>query len=283
MNKKNPNIKILVACHKADPSIRQDDIYTPIHVGKALHPDVDLDFPGDNTGDNISEKNESYCELTALYWAWKNLPEDVDIVGLAHYRRYFKFKKDARREIIKYLNKYDAIAITPFHLMYSNSYNLAQILTWEDMALMIKIILEVLPDSKKQIIKYFYNDNKYSIFNMLIMKKSIFEKYCTTLFTILYRLEEYIKPYPWFRLNRNIGYIGEALMGFIFLYYNYNIKYVDVINLSDNNKHSDFRMKISRGHKNLIFNLSQIKKNKEIFIFPAAKSNLINEGINLNF
>ncbi len=65
---KQPRVKILVACHKADPNIRQDDIYMPIQVGKALHPELDLGFQCDNTGDNISEKNGSYCELTALYW-----------------------------------------------------------------------------------------------------------------------------------------------------------------------------------------------------------------------
>lgn len=85
---KQPRVKILVACHKADPNIRQDDIYMPIQVGKALHPELDLGFQCDNTGDNISEKNGSYCELTALYWAWKNL-KDIDYIGLCHYHRYF--------------------------------------------------------------------------------------------------------------------------------------------------------------------------------------------------
>ena len=90
---KQPRIKILVACHKADPNIRQDDIYMPIQVGKALHPELDLGFQCDNTGDNISEKNGSYCELTALYWAWKNL-KDVDYIGLCHYRRYFDLTEE---------------------------------------------------------------------------------------------------------------------------------------------------------------------------------------------
>lgn len=71
MEKRKPRLKILVACHKADHAIRQDDNYMPIQVGKALHPELNLGFQCDNTGDNISEKNGSYCELTALYWAWK--------------------------------------------------------------------------------------------------------------------------------------------------------------------------------------------------------------------
>ena len=38
----------------------------------------------DNIGDNLPHKNSSYCELTALYWLWKN-PQDEEI-GLCYYR-----------------------------------------------------------------------------------------------------------------------------------------------------------------------------------------------------
>ena len=85
------NVKILVCCHKQDVMATQEP-YMPIHVGKALHLELDLGIQGDNTGDNISEKNGSYCELTGMYWAWKNL-NNVDIIGLCHYRRYFDFHK----------------------------------------------------------------------------------------------------------------------------------------------------------------------------------------------
>ena len=87
------NVKILVSCHKKDVMASQEP-YMPIHVGKALHPELDLGIQGDNIGDNISEKNGSYCELTGMYWAWKNL-KDVDIIGLCHYRRYFDFHGQA--------------------------------------------------------------------------------------------------------------------------------------------------------------------------------------------
>ena len=82
------NCKIIVSCHKDDILVNQEP-YLPIHVGKALNTN-DLGIAGDDTGDNISSKNKSYCELTGLYWAWKNL-KGVDIIGLCHYRRYFDF------------------------------------------------------------------------------------------------------------------------------------------------------------------------------------------------
>ena len=66
-----------------------DSVYMPIHVGREGK--ADLGYVGDNTGDNISAKNPNYCELTALYWAWKNL--EADYVGLVHYRRYFTNKE----------------------------------------------------------------------------------------------------------------------------------------------------------------------------------------------
>lgn len=62
---------ILVACHKPC-NMYNKGIYTPIQVGKAIS-EYDLGIIGDDTGDNISQKNPSYCELTAQYWAWKNV------------------------------------------------------------------------------------------------------------------------------------------------------------------------------------------------------------------
>ena len=50
----------------------------------------------DNTGENISEKNSMYCELTAQYWAWKNL--NADYYGFFHYRRYLNFSDRRYRE-----------------------------------------------------------------------------------------------------------------------------------------------------------------------------------------
>lgn len=41
----------------------------------------------DNTGDNISDRNRQMCELTAMYWIWKNA--DAEVVGIEHYRRRF--------------------------------------------------------------------------------------------------------------------------------------------------------------------------------------------------
>ena len=71
------NIKIFVCTHKKfEPP--KDSIYVPIHVGKKGK--TDLGYPGDDTGDEISEKNCYYSELTGLYWAAKNCPE-ADIKG----------------------------------------------------------------------------------------------------------------------------------------------------------------------------------------------------------
>ena len=82
---------IIIATHKKY-QMPADKMYLPVHVGAEGKKDsdgndLDLGYVKDNTGDNISLKNPSFCELTGLYWAWKNV--DSDYVGLAHYRRHF--------------------------------------------------------------------------------------------------------------------------------------------------------------------------------------------------
>lgn len=90
----DPTIRIVVSCHKPF-ACPKSEIYLPVHVGAA---DADRPLEGavpDNKGQNISSRNFTFCELTAQYWAWKNLR--ADYVGQCHYRRYFVF--DGKRRV----------------------------------------------------------------------------------------------------------------------------------------------------------------------------------------
>lgn len=82
------SVKIIIATHKKY-RMPEDKMYVPVHVG--AEGKNDLGYTKDNSGENISLLNPSFCELTGLYWAWKNL--DYDYLGLAHYRRHFSLKK----------------------------------------------------------------------------------------------------------------------------------------------------------------------------------------------
>ena len=94
-------IRIIIAAHKPY-WMPEDPVYLPVQVGAAGKPSIraagslgaggssasGADFARDDEGDNISSRNAGYCELTGLYWAWRNLKADA--VGLAHYRRHFR-------------------------------------------------------------------------------------------------------------------------------------------------------------------------------------------------
>lgn len=100
----NKTCKILVAYHKPAKLVK-NDIYVPIHVGRALAKSkyeqnkinkedylwLFDNMIGDDTGENISLLNNQYCEMTALFWAWKNYDKlgNPDYIGLCHYRRFF--------------------------------------------------------------------------------------------------------------------------------------------------------------------------------------------------
>lgn len=83
-------VRIVVAYHKQWPKC-VDDIYCPIQVG-AINASSDLGIQRDDDGDNISDKNPYYSEVTALYYLWKNV--QADYKGLCHYRRYFCLKNE---------------------------------------------------------------------------------------------------------------------------------------------------------------------------------------------
>ena len=83
------NCIILVGTHKPY-SMPEDTGYLPLHLGSALTDRTIIGTCRDDIGANISNFNPYFCELTGLYWAWKNT--SAQVYGLVHYRRYFEGK-----------------------------------------------------------------------------------------------------------------------------------------------------------------------------------------------
>lgn len=212
-------MKILVATHKKY-WMPEDKAYLPIHVGRQGK--EDLGYIGDDTGDNISTKNPNYCELTGLYWAWKNL--DCEYIGLCHYRRYFAHKsksnklEDKRKAILtkvdyeQLLQKYDVILpkmrnyyIETVHSQYEHAHNK------RDLDEVENIIKEKYPECIKAFEKVMSNRKLY-IYNMFAMKKSLFNEYCAWLFDILFTLENRIDISDYDKYNARVfGFLSERL------------------------------------------------------------------------
>ncbi len=87
---------IYVVQHKPSLAI-PDENFIPILCGTKTTKLIEPRFVTDDTGDHIAEKNVSFCELTAMYWVWKNAPV-TDHVGFMHYRRHLDFKPDHQKK-----------------------------------------------------------------------------------------------------------------------------------------------------------------------------------------
>lgn len=207
---KEEKTKILIACHKPD-SVYEDGVYTPIHVGRAIssYKEEMANMIGDDTGDNISVENPRYCELTAIYWGWKNL-NDIDYFGLCHYRRYFK-EKITNENIQEIMSSFDFIVAKKVTFAQSIKTWLCGSLVSEDVYILYKVILARCPEKKKQVDDFFKSNAIYPC-NMFICKKEIFDRYAEWLFDILFTVDKYLKPSSYSRLRREMGYLSEVLL-----------------------------------------------------------------------
>lgn len=189
------NIKILVAAHKEYP-MPTDRLYLPVSVGTAIRTSaVPTGYTPDNTGENISELNPYFCELTALYWAWKNL--DYDYIGLAHYRRHFSLSSSRNKllkysEISEYLGKIKVFLpkkrhyyIESLYSHYAHTFDASQLDTAG------RIINEKFPEYSKSFSCALKKTYGY-MFNMMIMTQELLDNYCGFLFTILFELRNRI-------------------------------------------------------------------------------------------
>ena len=225
------DVKIIVATHKPYwmPS---DSMYVPIQVGAEGKEKIDCFIP-DNTGDNISPKNAKYCELTGLYWAWKNLK--CKYLGLAHYRRHFTVLRGTsdRRDALSLDQArslfIDADVILPKKRNYWIETNYQQYVHAhhkEDLDLTREIITEKYPDYISAYDSTMKKTNGHR-FNMFIMKKNLADKYCEWLFDILFELEKRLDISEYSKNDQRVfGFVSERLLD-VWLETNH-IKYRDI-------------------------------------------------------
>lgn len=210
-------ITIFVACHKPE-AVYTDDVYTPIHVGRAISPFKNemADMIGDDTGDNISSKNPFYSELTAQYWAWKNY-HDSEYVGFCHYRRYFA--SDLQLANIEQLCPSDknVIVVGPCWRRYTRWTFLQTFVCSEDLAILQMLVRKIYPEYYNTLSRYAYDFVDYPL-NMFICQKELFDKYAEWLFSILFECEKYVRTSSYSRARRLYGYLGEFLMPIYFIH-----------------------------------------------------------------
>lgn len=261
-------IKILVAQHK-EADVYSNKVYTPIQVGKAVSK-VDLGILGDDMGDNISSLNPYYCELTAQYWAWKNL-HDVEYIGLCHYRRYFKteFTED---NIEDEMGNCDMILVRHIEMDESVIKWCVDGLVEEDMYIFIHYLYKRYPEYKEQVDDYFIRGNKCWPCNMFVMKKECFDKFATWQFSILSELRSLIKPSSYSRLNRMMGYFAEHLLHLYAVFYDLKVKEEPIVSMIGDRLELFSSTSFHKIKNNLIFRFVRRKFTWNYAVIAGLKS-----------
>ncbi|MEG2366206.1 MAG: DUF4422 domain-containing protein [Alistipes sp.] len=242
---------LLVCAHKQDACLNKAP-YMPIQVGKALSK-VDLGFQGDNTGENISTRNRNYCELTAHYWAWKNLG-DADYVGLNHYRRYFDFgssswanvktvgtaaffcKEHPVPDMDTLFAHCDMVMARPKIYPYNLYTDYCRCHIKEDFDQLRQVVAEKYPSYLKSFDHVFFHNNRLSHFNMFVLPRAQFNDYSAWLFDILFEVERRIHISNDPVQARVFGYMSERLLAIYARQKGFRICYKTVL-MIDDHKH----------------------------------------------
>ncbi len=211
------SLKVIVAGHKSYwmPS---DLCYVPVQAGAAGKESIP-GFQRDDQGENISEKNKNYCELTALYWAWKNL--DCEWLGLVHYRRHFASGIVGEKKVRVATSTDIAEALVQSLIVLPKPRNYMIETNWSQYAHAhnehdLKITREILCDFQPTYVAKFDEVMARTWghrFNMFCMHRSIADAWCTWLFSVLFELEQRLDISNYSANDRRVfGFVAERLL-----------------------------------------------------------------------
>jgi len=187
----------------------------PVQIGSGLT-DRRYGKMSDDTGENISDKNRIFAELTGSYWIWKNR-QDSEYKGLCHYRRHFVISQEEIMALAD--NLVDILLTTPRYVPggIKNMFLAETPVKEEVYQSMVSAIEELSPDDKMDFEQYmdsvFYYPN-----NMVIAKNEVYDGYCAWMFPILFRMLEADRKRNYgHETDRHIAYAAELLTSYYFV------------------------------------------------------------------
>ena len=261
---KTDYLKIFVVYYKPAPLIKTE-IFEPIQGGRAISNSpsragtftldeinwLKNNMIGDDTGENISELNRYFAEITALYWIYKNT--STPFVGMFQYRRYLSLNNNAnypmlefpsmrfrhlginhlngfskeflhnleleKKYILPWFITHDILVSEPIKLNAYEQYKKEHVISDLDKAL--DIINKKYPHMYDFAIKTLNSDEGFYPTNMFVTKREILNDYASWLFSILLPLYEDIKDDLKTRDTEQklaLAYLSERLFTVYFRY-----------------------------------------------------------------
>ena len=204
---------IYEVCNARDKKLETSVTLKPwektIQAGAALTDQRIAEF-ADDSGENISVLNPMYCEMSAVYWIWKNKRHDW--VGIEHYRRHLLVEP--------WMLEPDVDAIMPLpYLCYPNEmYQFRRFVSEDIEKALFRALKEVHPNEYAEYEKILHGQQQYT-YNLLCARWEVFDDYCRWFFEITRHMEAMGDEYPEIKNTRALSYVAEVLTN---LYFSYN-------------------------------------------------------------
>ena len=184
-----------------------------VQAGAAIGPRISAQF-FDDTGENISERNCHYDELTVTYWAWKN--RRARCKGIAHYRRCIEISPAERAALLS--GRIDAVLPLPFLCYPDTSMQYGRYNRPEAVDAMLAAVGIVHGQRMRKSAEDVLRGDLLYNYNMLVARAEVFDAYCAWLFPVLEQVEAlYRDMLPEGEHTRVCGHLGEILGTIYFL------------------------------------------------------------------
>ena len=224
-----------------------DEHYKILHVG--LNNNCSPEYLRDDTGINIANKNPNFCELTGLYWIWKNDTFDLDeITGIVHYRRYFTTEKEYFQytyfnrmpHILAYDSITKAVSVNDIILPKKKKAvrTTREVYAFQHLEEDVDLLRNSIPTVCPEYLSSFdqaMSAREYYYGNMMICRKRLLDQYCEWMFPVLFELEKHIdlNKYRDNYQKRVYGFLSERMVKVFVDHNNLSVKEYPVFNTEE--------------------------------------------------